>query len=318
MNALELKLPEPVRLRAQAQGEVGKRWIADLNKSVAYFENEWSIQIGKILTGGSESLVVEADCRDGTSAVLKIGLPGTADLSTEAQVYRLADGRGYAKLIAHNDLHNALLLERLDRPLAALDLSFRQQMNVLCHTLQDAWISVDETCGLMTGAEKARWLATYILDTWHELKQPCDKRTVEQALSFAEDREAAFAPDNSVLVHGDSHTYNALTVPESGQHSEQRGEVRCKFVDPDGLFAEKAYDLAMPMREYNDELLSGDALELGWERCQFLAELTGVDEEAIWQWGFIERVSTGLVLLQIGMKDEGVKTLAVADLWFSP
>ncbi len=34
---------------------------------------------------------------------------------------------------------------------------------------------------------------------------------------------------------------------------------------------------------------------------------------AIWQWGFMERVSTGLHMMEIGMKAEGWATLAVAD-----
>ena len=192
-----------------------------------------------------------------------------------------------------------------------MGFAIQKQMALICATLQDAWIPIDPSCGLMTGAEKARWLATFITDTWQMLDQPCDKEIIDRALLFAEAREDAFSPDNAVLVHGDSHSYNVLTVPESRQH----GEVRCKFVDPDGLFAEKAYDLAMQMRDWNDELLYGDTLKLGRKRCDFLSELTAVDEHAIWQWGFIERVSTGLVLLQIGMKEEGVKTLAVAYLW---
>lgn len=35
----------------------------------------------------------------------------------------------------------------------------------------------------------------------------------------------------------------------------------------------------------------------------------------IWQWGFIERVSTGLVLLQLGLEALGREFLQVADLW---
>ena len=46
--------------------------------------------------------------------------------------------------------------------------------------------------------------------------------------------------------------------------------------------------------------------------------LTSTDERAIWQWGFMERVSTGLLFLQIGMKQVGVQTLAVADIWSNP
>lgn len=115
----------------------------------------------------------------------------------------------------------------------------------------------------------------------------------------------AYSPNNSVLVHGDAHADNALLVD---------GEtLRCKFIDPDGLYAEKACDLAVPMRDWSHELLAGDTVRRGRARCELLAELSGVDERAIWQWGFIERVSTGLVMLEIGMKSEGSEALAVAD-----
>ena len=90
--------------------------------------------------------------------------------------------------------------------------------------------------------------------------------------------------------------------------------LRCKFVDPDGLFADPAYDLGILMRGWNDDLLAGDALALGRARCALLAALTGVDEEPIWQWGFIERVSTGLLLTQLGLPDAR-DTLAIAEHW---
>jgi streptomycin 6-kinase len=34
------------------------------------------------------------------------------------------------------------------------------------------------------------------------------------------------------------------------------------------------------------------------QRAELLGSLCDVDPEAIWQWGFIERVSTGLVCMQ--------------------
>jgi streptomycin 6-kinase len=311
MSSRTFRLSEPVRLKAQDQGEPGARWIAGLGECVEYLELNWAIRVGETMTGGSESLVATARCSDGTPAVLKIGLPGSADLAKEAEVFRLAAGRGYARLIARDDSRNALLLERLDRPLADLNLPVREQIALICATLQEAWIPVDYATGLMTGAEKARWLATFISDTWRTLDAPCDKRTRDQALSYAEEREAAFSAGRCVLVHGDAHSYNALTLPKC--HSDEA--TRCKFVDPDGLLAEPAYDLAIPMRDWSNELLSGNALRLGRARCTFLSELTGVDERAIWQWGFIERVSTGLLLMKLGMEQAGSETLAVADRW---
>ena len=69
------------------------------------------------------------------------------------------------------------------------------------------------------------------------------------------------------------------------------------------------------MRGWSADLLVGDTLALGQARCQLLADLTGVAPDAIWQWGFIERVSTGLTLLKIGMEEEGQEMLRVADMF---
>jgi streptomycin 6-kinase len=46
-----------------------------------------------------------------------------------------------------------------------------------------------------------------------------------------------------------------------------------------------------------------------------LADLTGELPSAIWQWGFLERVSTGLFLIVLGRVEEGRRMLAVAETW---
>ncbi len=306
MTTRSFQLTDALRLRAHALGESGARWIDGLNDRVDSLERDWDIGIGDSLAGGSESLVLAVTRRDGAPGILKIGLPGSADLTQEARVYRIANGRGYATLLAHDDSRNALLLERLGRPIAEFGLPVRAQLERICATLRIAWIALHDADGLMTGAEKARWLAQFIIDTASTLDEPCGRAVLDQALSFTAERERAHDPANCVLVHGDCHEYNTL--------SRIDGMPGYKFVDPDGLFAEPAYDLGILMRGWNEELLAGDALALGRERCALLAELTGVDEEAIWQWGFIERVSTGLLLTQLGLPDAR-DTLAIAERW---
>ncbi len=309
MTAHQLRVPDIVRSRAENLGDQGERWLAGLAAAVEYHERDWSLRLGEVLTGGSESLVVAAVCEDGTDAVLKIGLPGSADLAQEARVYHLAAGRGYARLIQHDSSHNSLLMERLGPPLANRGLSVEENIARICLTLEEAWIPLDSTHELMTGAEKAQWLAEFIGKKWDELARPCNKRTIERALSFAEERKAAHSSKTSVLVHGDAHTLNTLSVT----HNDEPGAGRCKFVDPDGLFAERACDLAVPMRSWNPELLAGDTVKLARERCELLSELTAVDSRAIWHWGFIERVSTGLVLKELGQERESVAYLEVAQ-----
>ena len=296
-------------MRAQTMGERGLEWVARLDATVEHLQDVWGAHFGNVLQGGSESLVLEATLPDGRAAVAKIGLPAYGDLSAEATVYRLAEGRGYAELFAHDVASNTLLLERLGAPLRDACDGTETQIAALCRTLQEAWVPLDHANGLMTGGEKARWLADFIEEKWRAFGEPCDRQTRDRALSFAEARADAFVPEESVLVHGDAHVQNTLVIPGSAP----AGDLRCKFVDPDGIFVERACDLAVPMREWSDELLAGDTGRLALARCQLLASLTGVDPEPIWQWGYVERVSTGLTMLDIGMREEGLESLAVAD-----
>jgi len=88
------------------------------------------------------------------------------------------------------------------------------------------------------------------------------------------------------VVHGDVHQWNALRTVDG-----------YTLADPDGLPAEAEYDLGVIMLEDPLEL-EGD----GHGRSRWLARRTGLDEHAIWQWGAAERVSTGLLLVKIGLE----------------
>ncbi len=69
------------------------------------------------------------------------------------------------------------------------------------------------------------------------------------------------------------------------------------------------------MREWSSELLEGDPARLGRERSGLLGQLTGVDVQAIWEWGFVERVSIGLLAMQVGAEVVGRRMLEVAHHW---
>jgi hypothetical protein len=74
-------------------------------------------------------------------------------------------------------------------------------------------------------------------------------------------------------------------------------------------------DLAVPMRGWTDQLLAGDPLLRRRERCAFISDLTGVEPDAIWQWGFLECMSTGLYMLRLGWRAPAHALLRVADAW---
>lgn len=150
-------------------------------------------------------------------------------------------------------------------------------------------------CGLPSGAEKARWLADFVTRMWEELDRPCTERAIEDALVCAERRANAHRDETALLVHGDVHQWNALEAADE-----------FKLVDSDGLLAEPEFDLGIIMRE---DPLEGDLRE----RALRLADRTGLDAKAIWEWGVVERVSTGLLGTRVGLQPVAREMLAAAD-----
>jgi streptomycin 6-kinase len=305
---MKLELPELVEATARSLGEIGERWVRELPEVVASLTQEWHLTLGEVLSGGTQSLVVEALTGDGEPAVLKIAMPEVLDVGAFERgvaFHELAGGHGTARLLAVDHPRQATLMERLGPSLFDLGVSPRRAREIICGCLTELWQQpLPDDANLRDGAEKAHWLAEIAVRWWEELDHPCAERTMEVVLGFVEQRIAAHDPERAVLVHGDAHDANTL----------QAGDGH-KLVDPEGLRSMPAHDLAVPMRETHDELLAGDPLELGLARARHLHELTGVDVEAIWQWGSIERVSSGLYVLSMGHEEWAHGFLSIADAW---
>jgi streptomycin 6-kinase len=200
-------------------------------------------------------------------------------------------------LLCHDEARGALLMERLGQSLHELRLPIRRRHEILCSVASRIWRPATG-CGLPTGANKGRWLAEFIVTNWDALDRPCSERAVEHALACAQRRVEAHDDERAVLVHGDVHEWNTLRAGDG-----------FKLIDPDGLFAEAEYDMGILMREDPAELMHGDPAE----RARWLAMRTGLDAVAIWEWGVVERVSTGLVCTSIGLQPVGRQMLAAAD-----
>ena len=136
------------------------------------------------------------------------------------------------------------------------------------------------------------------MTSWEELGRPCSEKTVDHALACAVRRAQAHRDERAVLVHGDVHQLNAL-----------QDDGGFKLIDPDGLLAEAEYDLGVFMRGDPVELLGGDPAG----RARWLAARTGLDLVAIWEWGVVERLSTGLLCTRIHLQPLGRDTLAAAE-----
>lgn len=334
MNERALQIPSLVQQKVSALGTQGEHWLADLPDVIAHLERQWSITVRQSLTGGSASYVAHARTVDGRDAILKIAIPGL-DIAGEARTLASARGRGYVSLLAYDAQQHALLLEALGPSMAQLTLPPELAIEVLCQMLRQAWEvprpapnkspTVSKDSGMLRQAqesphpvvptltpanEKAGQLGRLVSNLWEHLGRPCSERVVMQALRYAERRSAAFDLDRCVVVHGDPHPGNALQVLASRAGAES-GFV---FVDPDGFLADPAYDLGVVLRDWCQQLLSGNALGLARQYCELLSAWADVDATAIWEWGFLERVSTGLYVLAFGAEDLGRPFLETAEM----
>lgn len=292
-----MDVPETVRRKARLAGAAG--WLATLPELVAGLERDWSITLGPTYGDATEAFVARATAADGRPAVLKVLVPRDADAAAhELTVLRLAAGEGCVRLLRYDVERGAMLLERLGRPLHELALPFGRRLEILCSLAARVWRPAPGY-GLPTGVDKGRWLAEFVSRTWEDTGRPCTARAVDHALTCAQRRIAAHEDERAVLVHGDVHEWNALQTPDGG----------FTLVDPDGLLAEPEYDLGVLMREDPVQLMRGDPRR----RAAGLARRTGLDATAIWEWGIVERVSTGLVCETVGMQPIGRHMLAAAD-----
>lgn len=288
-------VPPLVRAKAEALGEPGRAWLDGLSDLIADAERRWSITVGQPIDGGTSSYVAHARTADAQEAVLKLAMPHFW-ARHERQRLESAAGQGYVRLLDSDPDRNIMLMEALGPPMSRLGWPPERVIQTICATLRQAWRAEIPTAPAQTGVSKALSLAELIERAWTALDQPCSRKVIDTALHHAERRATAYREDQCVAVHGDPHSGNVMRVLEPRTGAES-GFV---YVDPEAFVAEPAYDLGIVLRDWTTEFLNGSARSLALHRCGLLAKYSGLDGDAIWEWGFLERVATGLFVLEFG------------------
>lgn len=302
----EVRLQPLARSKAASLGDAGADWLAGLPRVLGELADRWDLTWGRPLPGGSASYVLGATTATGEERVVKVLMPDP-ELADEAPVLAAAEGRGYAVLHDHDADRASLLLERLGPSLDRSGLPAERVLDVLVDTLQEAWrLPLDRVPEPAPGG-KAASLRRMVVALDDRLGL-CDLEVRRQALEYADRRAEAGDPD-AVVVHGDPHPPNLLRVarPREGAAS---GYV---FVDPDGFRCDPAYDLGVALREWTRRIEKGGRAVLeGY--ADRVAERSGLDRQRIWEWAFLERVSTGLYVSSFGGTALGARFLGTAGL----
>lgn len=307
-----IAVPEIVRARAVSQG--AQSWLAGVDEQVDRLAVRWGLRLGEVLDGGTAALVVRAWTADRTPAVLKVSVPGLG-FDDQLRLLDLADGRGYVRVLDSDPAQEAAVLEWLGPPLAPLIENGpgegpqpEDQLAVLAALLRQAW-QLPREGYLDQDWNKAEQLASLITRLWDAHDRPCSSAVIDRSLEYAA-RRGAVSRDDWVVVHGDPHPGNALAVT-SPRPGSVGGYV---FVDPDGFLADPAYDVGVTLRDWSGWLLTGEAKVLQDRYLRVAAEHTGIDRQAIEEWAYLERVSSGLFILDFGEPDRARRFLDTAEL----
>ncbi|MFI5934371.1 aminoglycoside phosphotransferase family protein [Actinoplanes sp. NPDC051494] len=251
-------------------GEAGRRWLDTLPRTVAAVAGDWELTVGEPfpLTFNWVAPVRRAD---GSAAVLKVGVPGSPHLATEAAALTGFAGEGAVRLLARDRVRGALLLERAEpgTTLRALVRDHDEQatavlVDIIRRLHRPVVPGVEDIAG--RSADFAAHLERYPGD------DPLPRELVVRAAGlFAE----LCQDGGRVLLHGDLHHENVLAGTREPWLA----------IDPHGVAGPPGAELAPILCNP----LTGDepTLALLPRRVEQLADGLGLSLDLARAWGFV-------------------------------
>jgi streptomycin 6-kinase len=275
-------LEVPLRLRETcARNAAAGAWLEQLPSAVAELERTWSLRLGAPFEGGSCAWVAPAVRADGTTAVLKVGLPHY-EAEHESDSLRFWNGDGAVRLLEFDRARNGLLLERCEPGAPLAERPRVEQDAVLADLLLRLWRTPGPAQPFRPLADMAeRWANEAVArrSGWD------DPSLVNEGLRLFEELPRTAA--TQVLLATDLHAGNVLSARREPWLA----------IDPKPYVGDPAYDatqhLLFDCRSHlladSDEPIRSfaDLLELSYERVRLwtfarAALLSGSDPARQW------------------------------------
>jgi len=258
--------------------EGGAAWLAALPGLAAECAESWDLRLGDPFEPATISLVVPAERRDGTPAVLKITFP-EEESEHEAAALAHWNGHGAVRLLEADAGRRALLAERLApaRKLNALPDEVVAN-TIAAGVLRRLWSTPP-------AADAPFMRLDEVMETWgavNERRPPTQPRLVDLAAGLV--RDLLPSPGDPVVLHQDFHTGNVLL-------DEQRGWLA---IDPKPLVGERAFDCAALVRDRREELMSDPRAQARIRRrLDQLTQELELDRERVRGWAVVHAVAWG-------------------------
>jgi streptomycin 6-kinase len=250
----------------------GAAWLDLLPDVVERCRDRWSLSLGEPYPYAFASLALPVHLPDGAPAVLKIPYPDR-ESEHEVDALRAWDGGGAVRLLDHDPVSHALLLERCEPGTPLKDARPDEALDVLIGLLPRLWKAAGPPFRSLA-EESAHWLAG-LEPSWERAGRPFERRLLDAAIealtSLPNDERAP------VLLHQDLHADNVLRAAREPW----------LVIDPKPLAGEREFSVAPIVR--GDELGAGPEATL--RRLHRLTSELGLDLERARAWTVAQTVA---------------------------
>lgn len=219
----------PDRLAAACRQTPERRaWLEQLPNAIRALQDRWSLSLSAPFDSDEVSCawVAHAVCRDGTRAVLKLGMPHM-ESQHEIQGLRFWDGEPTVRLIAADDGFNAMLLERCEPGTALRRLPEPEQDVVMAGLLRRLWRRPAAPHPFRPLSEMTAYWAN---ETIADAARWPDAGLVQEGLRLFEELPRTASDD--VLLATDLHAGNVLSAHRAPW----------LVIDPKPFVGDPAYD----------------------------------------------------------------------------
>jgi streptomycin 6-kinase len=258
----------------------------------------WAIETAEPYPS-SRHRVIRARLADGTPAVLKLGPPGRMDL--EAAALGAYGGHGAVRLLAHDAVSGALLLERAEPGTMVRDLvpdADEAATAAVIEVLRRLHTAPVPAAGLPELTTTRLAFVDHLAA--HPGDDPLPHALVSAALETFDDLCATAT--RRVVVHGDLHHDNVLRSGRAGWLA----------IDPHGWVGDPGFDAGPLLYNPDPERADADLLALVLRRVEQLADGMGLPRERVVRWGFVVAMLSEVWSAEDG--EAGGRPLAVARL----
>ncbi|MGA5406588.1 aminoglycoside phosphotransferase family protein [Streptomyces lavendulocolor] len=281
-------------------GERERAWLAGLPALAGELIARWELARDGAVGWGEASLVVPVRRADGTRAALKLQMP-REETAAAVTGLRAWDGDGIVRLLDHDPVGGAMLLERLDgsRTLASVP-DDDTAMRVLAALLARLH-AVPAAGGLRGLGDVAREMLAAVPSAVGSLADAADRRRLRGWASAV--AELAGEPGDRML-HWDLHYGNVL----AGEREPWLA------IDPEPLVGDPGFDLWPALDTCWERVrATGDAARVVRRRFDLLTEALGLDRERAAGWTLGRLLQNTLWDIEDGRTAIDPSQLAVAE-----